>query len=146
MRHYNDKLPGLIQEAGLDRLPVDQRRFITEQATRFRFTHQELRQLGEIALDLNMWDERPIHEVWPKVDSAGASPKQTRQRLLASIREHWQGLRERPNRYPEGFTQTAYSAQRIKRIAVEQQQLGLGSCPVASPRTRCCNLLTLDAV
>ena len=143
---YADKLPGMIRQTGLDRLPDDQQLFIVEQATRFRFTQQELRQLGDMALDLNMWGEASIQKVWPPVRLEGLSHKQVRQQLLGSIRAHWQALREQPNRYPEPATQLAYSPQRIKRIAVEKPQLGLGSCPVASTRTRCCNLLTLDAV
>lgn len=143
---YRERLPELIRQAGLERLPDEQRRFIAEQAASFRFTQQELRQLGEMALDLNMWDEAPIQQVWPVLAKTGASPKQTRHRLLASLREHWQQLREGPNRYPSKFAQATYAADRIQRVTLEKPQLGLGNCPVASPRTRCCNLLTLDAV
>ncbi len=144
--NYAEKLSGMIPLTGLERLPDAQQRFIVEQAARFRFTQQELRQLGEMALDLNMWGEAPIQTLWPAIRTEGLSHKQLRQQLLGTIRNHWQTLKEKPNEYPVAFTGTVYQPERIKRIAVEKNRLGLGACPVASPRTRCCNLLTLDAV
>lgn len=143
---YAEKLPNLILQAGLDRLPAAQQQFLAQQAEQFRFTQQELRQLGDMALELNMWAESTIQAVWPEGGLEGLSHKQRRQRILDLIRAHWQGLKDAPNRYPAAFTQATYSPERIKRIAVEKPQLGLGYCPVASHRTRCCNLLTLDAV
>ncbi len=143
---YAEKLSAMIQQTGLERLPEEQRQFIIEQAARFRFTQQELRQLGDMALDLNMWGEASIQVVWPAIQHENRSHKQHRQQLLGTIKAHWQALREKPNEYPATFIETTYQAERIKRIAVDKPQLGLGSCPVASPRTRCCNLLTLDAV
>ena len=143
---YSEKLPNLSLQAGLDRLPAEQRQFIEDQAAACRFTQQELRQLGEIALDLNMWGEKPIQAAWPVVALAGLSHKQLRQRILGTLKTHWQALKASPNHYPEPSAQAGYSPDRIKRLSIEKAQLGLGYCPVASSRTRCCNLLTLDAV
>jgi spore photoproduct lyase len=143
---YSDRLPELIQQAGLARLPAPQQAFLAQQAERYHFSQQELRQLTDMALDLTMWGEPDIETAWPVVETEGLPPKQRRQRLLNAVRLHWQQLRDRPNHYPQGFATATYAPQRIKRITLERPRLGLGWCPVASPRTRCCNLLTLDAV
>lgn len=143
---YTEKLPSLLQQAGFAGLPPEQQRFLETQSAALHFTLQELRQLVEIALDLNMWGETPMQSIWPAGEPAGIPHKQLRQRILAVLKGHWQELKERPNHYPQAITRGAAATQRIKRITVEKERLGLGACPVASTRTRCCNLLTLDAV
>ncbi len=143
---YAEKLTGLLQQVGLERLPPEQQRFVEARSAALRFTQQELRQLVEIALDLNMWDEAPIQSIWPPGEQPGLPHKRLRQRILAVLREHWQQLKERPNHYPRIPARSENATARIKRIRVERERLGLGACPVASNRTRCCNLLTLDAV
>jgi spore photoproduct lyase len=55
-------------------------------------------------------------------------------------------LQSRLKRY-DGFTQADRPLTQKPILRTQQQPaLGLGRCPVASERTRCCNLLTLDAV
>ncbi|MCP4236903.1 MAG: DNA photolyase, partial [Aestuariibacter sp.] len=49
------------------------------------------------------------------------------------------------NRYPETAS-VAQVSLASNPETVAKAKLGLGRCPVASPRTRCCNLQTLDAV
>ncbi len=143
---YHEKLPELMHEAGAARLSGELQTFLRGQALDYRFTQQELKQLCDIAVDLAMWGEEAIDRIWPVPPRVGLGPKQRRQQLLQRLLGHWRALRERPVRYPEVPPSDGYSAQRIRRIEVEQDRLGLGSCPVASMRTRCCNLQTLDAV
>ena len=144
--NYPDRLPELLAQAGLSRLADEQQYFLRSQAEQYRFTQQELRQLCDMAVDLAMWDAGSLEDHWPGIPAAGLTPKQRRQRLLEAVRAYWQSLREAPIRYPEIPVSNDYSAERIRRVEVEKERLGLGWCPVASPRTRCCNLLTLDAV
>jgi spore photoproduct lyase len=143
---YAEKLPSMSRQAGIERLPTEQQRFLRDRALALRFTQQELHQLAEIALDLNMWAEASIDSVWPRDEEPELPPKQRRQRLLAAIKAHWQGLKQAPNRYPRIPLVAQYRPERIKRSMIDKERLGLGACPVASTRTRCCNLLTLDAV
>jgi len=143
---YPERLAAMTRQAGFERLPPEQQRFLRDQALVLRFTQQELRRLTDIALDLNMWGEPTLEAVWPRVEAQGLPPKQRRQRLLAAVSDHWQALKQAPNRYPPIPLAAPYRPERIKRVMVEKERLGLGACPVASPRTRCCNLLTLDAV
>ncbi|MGD8589181.1 MAG: hypothetical protein PVG22_10165 [Chromatiales bacterium] len=143
---YPEKLPELLRQVGYGRLPQDQQRFVADRALAMRFTQQELRQLVDIALDLNMWGEAPLPAIWPTTLQDQTPAKQQRQRILSELKGHWQRLREAPNHYPDRVAGSVCASERIKRIKVEKDDLGLGACPVASLRTRCCNLLTLDAV
>ena len=143
---YEEKLETLLTEAGMDRLDAPHRQFLRRRSLEFRFTQQQLRQLSDIAVDLVMWGERPLHEIWPEMDSAILDPKQRRQKLVQAVHQHWLRLKQGPKRYPPLTVTTGYDAQRIRRIETEKDKLALGPCPVASPRTRCCNLMTLDAV
>ncbi|MCU7893293.1 MAG: radical SAM protein [Candidatus Thiodiazotropha sp. (ex Ustalcina ferruginea)] len=135
-----------MQQSGVERLDNHHQQFIEQQALAFRFTQQELRQLCDMATDLAMWGEAGLNEVWPEIDSEKLAPKQRRQRLLQQLRKHWLQLKEQPNSYPALPIAPAHDTQRIKRTHTEKTKLALGRCPVASPRTRCCNLMTLDAV
>ncbi|MEW8506323.1 MAG: spore photoproduct lyase family protein [Candidatus Thiodiazotropha sp.] len=143
---YEEKLEALLHRSGIDRLELRQQQFLREQCLDYRFTQQELRQLCDIAVDLTMWGERPVDEIWPDTEADNLNPKQRRQRLLGSLSGHWQQLKLKPKRYPKLAIKSAPDQQRIKRIDVEKERLALGACPVASHRTRCCNLMTLDAV
>jgi spore photoproduct lyase len=65
---------------------------------------------------------------------------------MAAMRAAWEQLKQQPTRYPPLPLQAYAGLDKIRQVEQEKQQLGLGWCPVASERTRCCNLLTLDAV
>jgi spore photoproduct lyase len=143
---YDDRLSELLDHAGYQRLDLTQREYLQHQAVQYRFTQQELRQLCDMAVDLAMWGEGALERVWSADPPSGYSPKQQRQWLLRQVVQYWQTLRETPNHYPPIPVSPSRKEQRIQRVFVEKEQLGLGCCPVASPRTRCCNLLTLDAV
>ncbi|MET0106937.1 MAG: spore photoproduct lyase family protein [Sedimenticola sp.] len=141
---YGEKFSAIADQTLLSRLPPESREFISEQAFAYRFTLQDLRQVTEIARDLQMWGERTIESVWPE---SGGQPKskQQKQRTLHTLVETWQRHKAQANHYPQ------LEVEPVKQVTAEvalkeKGKLGLGYCPVASPKTRCCNLLTLDAV
>ena len=136
-----DPFTPLAGQPLLDRLDPASQRFVQSQARRYRFTLQELRQVCDIAVDLQMWGVGPIDSHWPP--DPGRSDRPARKRLMHLLRERWEQLRQQPNRYQE---QAVAIPLKSVALARDKPQLGLGQCPVASPRTRCCNLLTLDAV
>lgn len=146
MTPYEERLTTLLAQAGAQRLSDEQRAFLERQALDYRFTQQELRQLCDIAVDLAMWDEGPLERIWPQPPASTSGPKRRRRQLLEGLNGRWQALREAPARYPEIPLHNGTPADRIRRVSMEKERLGLGWCPVASPRTRCCNLMTLDAV
>ncbi len=119
--------------------------FLNERAEALRLSFQDCRQTCEIALDLQMWGAESIRDVWPEESHHTASAKALKQQVMRQLHSSWEEYKNRANRYPENTCVPRISAASIPR-AVDKNCLGLGRCPVASPRTLCCNLQTLDAV
>ncbi|MGD8913911.1 MAG: radical SAM protein [Candidatus Thiodiazotropha sp.] len=143
---YPEKLEQHLRQAGIDRLDTLHQKFLRDRAGELRFTQQQLRQLIDIAVDLVMWGEPPLYETWPRIDVTIEDSKRRRQRVLKAIQSHWRQLQQTPKHYPPIAVTNVEQIQRIRRVETEKDKLALGPCPVASPRTRCCNLMTLDAV
>ncbi len=89
----------------------------------------------DIAADFKSWNHTPISRLIGKIEN--------KNQLLKLIHEMWQAQKKHI---------TAYDSQCEKRevtfsiIEHHKNSLGLGRCPVSSPKTRCCQLYTLDAV
>ena len=127
-------------------LPARDQAFIRAQAERHRFTQQELRLIVEIAADFAAWNAASIIEAWPTIPPSPVNGKPARQRLLAQLHTSWEALKTTPPSY-HGFGTHSKPASAKPALGVRAKpKLGLGHCPVASTRTRCCNLMTLDAV
>ena len=126
-------------------LNTDAQLFLTERAVELRLSVQDCRQACEIALDFQMWGEGSIEDVWPEDKSQTAPAKVRKQRIMGLLRSSWEVSKKSDNQYPVDCNTAKISAASKPR-AIEKNSLGLGRCPVASPRTLCCNLQTLDAV
>ncbi len=143
---YAAKFALISEQTPFSRLPEEQRSFLRQQAYRFHFTLQDLRKLTEMALDLNMWGEGSIIELWPSPADSGETGRDAKKRVLKDVSACWERKRSEANHYTEaahGEPQEKPSAEAVLR---SKDGLGLGYCPVASVKTRCCNLMTLDAV
>ena len=138
MNTYEEKFNHAIKQSYFHKLSEDEQSFIRQQAFLHRFSLQELRQIIEIAIDLVMWDEGTIIEIWPD-----HSQKKV---IFERLRSYYNILRAKPNSYKDFKVQNVAMEQKFTFKVKEKEGFGLGMCPVASPKTRCCNLLTLDAV
>ena len=113
--------------------------FIKQKALRYGFSFQELKQLIDMSIDFGMWDEKPIYEIW--------CDKENRKETFKHVKNIWLELKSNPKSYKKFSNSTTYDhSRKISFIQNDKEELGLGKCPVASPKTRCCNLVTLDAV
>jgi len=138
--------PGSISDQPLFQLlKTETREFLNERAEELRLSFQDCRQACEIALDFQMWDVESIQDVWPEENRQVESTKLRKQRIMRQLRSCWEGCKNRDNQYPVDASTARISAASIPR-AISKNSLGLGRCPVASTRTLCCNLQTLDAV
>ncbi|MRJ02684.1 MAG: hypothetical protein GXO19_03790 [Epsilonproteobacteria bacterium] len=117
-------------------LTPETQKFLEEKALRYRFSHSQFKELCDMAVDLQMWGEETIREIW--------EDRRERRELLSRIRERYREIRERPKSY-RNFQIERERGERI-RFREEEKKVGFGLCPVASPKTRCCNLWTLDLV
>ncbi len=142
---YETKFQKSIEGTLFDRLRDSEQRFIYQKAVAHRLSHQEIKQLIDMAIDFRMWSKGELSAYWDEKRYENRTPKQRKQALMADIRKVHLSFQEEANDYSELHEQK-FQAPKIKLIADEKENLGFGLCPVASSRTRCCNLLTLDAV
>jgi len=145
MPNITSKTTAFVEQMLFGRLSGDHRRFIIQQARRHPFSQQDLKLLCDIAIDLEMWGSGNLAQIWPDESSFRQTDKALKKRVLQEIRNAWEALKFEPNQYPEKSHAPKISAAAVP-VLIEKKKLGLGYCPVASPKTRCCNLQTLDAV
>ncbi|MFA6599947.1 MAG: spore photoproduct lyase family protein [Candidatus Omnitrophota bacterium] len=124
------------------------RDFIRTFFSRYRFTLQERRQMIEFARDLEMWGGEDLREVAARLEAALRPDLEAAARkkiLFETLRAEILRQRKLPKDYPSSAPKIVSSPQ---RKLVRRRSAGKidGDCPVASPRTVCCNLRTLDAV
>ncbi len=124
--------------------PLEQT-FLKQKIDLYNFSYQETKQLIEMAIDLEMWDEKTLSKLWDDSKKDKLQGKNLRTALLKHIKTYYLELKNSPNSY-KNFTQTKIKAPKIKLASEDKKDLGFGICPVASPKTRCCNLMTLDVV
>lgn len=138
MNTYEEKFQNSIQNTFFYKLLPNEQSFIQSQAYEYKFSHQELKQIIDIARDLELWDEGSIQNIFPE------HPE--RKVVFTKLKKAYKALRDRPNSYKNFTLKNIPQEQKYTFKKEEKEGFGLGLCPVASEKTRCCNLLTLDAV
>ena len=126
-------------------LSESNRNFLEILDSRWQFSYQEMRILIRIARDLETWDAGVLQDFWQDQHIEEPGKKQDKEKLFRQLRKQWDHLKENPKDY------TGFQPEKIQRKVPGFQALSdgrtiLGECPVASVKTRCCNLKTLDAV
>ena len=121
------------------------RDFLEQKSKKFGFSFQEIKQLIDIATDLEMWQEGELSDLWNEKDIFNLKGKNLRQKLIIRVVKEWNKLKESSNDYTN-FTPAKSSVPVLNFVSQKDDTTILGRCPVASEKTRCCNLYTLDAV
>ncbi len=135
---YTDKFNNAIKNTIFSQLPQDEQKFIKEKSLLFKLSFQEIKQIIEIARDLRMWNEVPLMKIFPTHEAKKV--------VMRQLKTSYETLRKKPNSYENFTLKNIPTEQKYKFTTQEKKGFGLGLCPVASEKTRCCNLLTLDAV
>ncbi len=91
-----------------------------------------------------MWQEPSLQMLWNDDLDTKYQGKQLKKAHLDHIKSYYQALQNQPTDYSNIPDNSPRISPKI--VVQEKRDLGFGLCPVASPKTRCCNLLTLDAV
>ncbi|MFA6192880.1 MAG: spore photoproduct lyase family protein [Sulfurimonas sp.] len=138
MNSYTDKFNNVTKNTLFEKLPHAEQAFIKEKAHQLKFSHQELKQIIDMARDLGMWNEKSVIEIFPEHEQKKV--------VFARLRLSYEEIRNRPNSYDNFELKNIPLEQKYSFKTEEKEGFGLGLCPVASEKTRCCNLLTLDAV
>jgi len=146
---YNGKFDSFGGRTLYETLPSSQQVFLRETAFDFRFTFQEFRLIAEIARDLEMWREQSLESWWKeeKAQSTRSGPD-LKKYLFGRLNEHVGRLVTAPADY-DGVSRDDFAPveRPSKPVVSEQSDKSIwGMCPVASEKTVCCNLRTIDAV
>ncbi len=138
MNEYIDKFNNAIKNTFFTKLTGSEQEFIKTKSLELKFSHQEIKQIVDIARDLEMWGEKGIIEIFPE---------HTQKKVVFTrLRKAYEEIRSKPNSYEDFELKNIPTEQKFTFKTEAKEGFGLGLCPVASEKTRCCNLLTLDAV
>jgi spore photoproduct lyase len=137
MENYREKFEKHIKNCNFTKLDKNLQKFLEEKAYLYKFSFQDIKQLVDMQTDFNMWEEKSLNEIW--------QDKGDKKKTLIYIKNIYEMLKQKPKSY-NNFDVTSNKRDKFNFFEYEKDTLSLGACPVASPKTRCCNLLTLDAV
>ncbi|NQV17262.1 MAG: hypothetical protein HQ534_01785 [Armatimonadetes bacterium] len=144
-KNYTKKFAELNQNKLFQSLNQLQQEFIRETGEKYWLTFQELQQITEMAIDFNMWGEPFIEEQWKKFEGLHHSKNgNTGKAIFKDIRDYWLSLKTNPSIYEPETPKIKSIARKVKNNTSDNAVFG--SCPVASEKTVCCNLHTIDAV
>jgi spore photoproduct lyase len=138
MDEYIKKFNTSIENTFFKKLPVSEQEFIRRKSIELKFSHQEIKQIVDIARDLEMWNEKTLKDIFPEHNQKKV--------VFNRLRKAYTDIRTKPNSYDGFELKNIPTEQKYKFNTESKDGFGLGLCPVASEKTRCCNLLTLDAV
>jgi len=112
---------------------------------KYNFTFSQITILKNIEKDFVMWNEKSFDELFPNEYLENYTGKQLTKKIFEYYVSLHNNLKNKPNDYAD-FNDVKYDVRKFSFTSIEKEGIGLGACPVASEGTRCCNLLTLDAV
>ncbi len=112
---------------------------------KYNFTVSQKSILENIKKDFLMWNENSFEDIFPFELEEKYKGKQLSKKIFEYYTKIHKELQEKPNDYKQ-FDKIKYNVRKYSFQEIEKKGIGLGACPVASEGTRCCNLLTLDAV
>ena len=133
-----DKFNKAIQNSFYDKLKQNNKDFIKNLAEEKKLSFSEIKNLIIIARDLELWDEGDLSGFYVEHPNKKVA--------LQKTTKNYEELRNKQNSYERFTPKIERSEQKYNFVVKEKEGFGLGLCPVASEKTRCCNLLTLDAV
>jgi len=136
--NYEEKFTKAIQNSYYDKLNQANQTFIKQLAFSKQLSLQEIREYITIARDLELWDEGDLEDIYVE--------HQKKKEALKRTKQAYESLRNKPNSYNDFSLHIPPQEQKFRFQTTKKEGFGLGLCPVASEKTRCCNLLTLDAV
>lgn len=129
-------------------LPEKEKRWLRLMAESYPLSFQQLKMLTEYCADMICWGAgSPALFHWPEVLDK-ASGKKAAALFFQQIKGGYEDLVNRPKKYGSSLEEDRTELAFVRKQAEAIDLVGniMGTCPVASEKTRCCNLKTLDAV
>jgi spore photoproduct lyase len=145
--NYTQKFESFKNKTLYEKLDRRQQELIRNLAFAHHFTFQEFRQVVEACRDLSILGDGDLKTWWQsQTAQSRLNGVHLKKHLLQSLQAHVAKIKTTPPIYPK--ERLFRPKQREKNIiATEQSEKKIyGMCPVASEKTVCCNLRTIDAV
>lgn len=130
------------------KLPADQQKWLLLIAEVFPFSFQQLKMLTEYSADMISWRKGSPEQFYHPDEVGQLKGKQAAGKIFQQFRNGYESLKNGKKSYT-GDGRFSASEQKFpdnQMVEVQLQGSIMGQCPVASEKTRCCNLKTLDAV
>jgi spore photoproduct lyase len=130
------------------KLPAEQQQWLLSMAGTHAFSFQQLKMLTEYSADLICWKAGSMAQFYHPETVGQAKGKQATGKVFQQFREGYEKLKKGQKRYAgeNRFSADERKFPEEQMVEVALQGNIMGQCPVASEKTRCCNLNTLDAV
>jgi spore photoproduct lyase len=138
----------LTQISSFPLLPDRQRTWLKKMADTYPLSFQQLKILTECGVDMICWDAGSLDQFYQPEKFGDAAGKKAATLFFQQIKKGYDRLARHPKKYLAAEKGEAEEMQFPPRKIIETELIGsiMGTCPVASGKTRCCNLMTLDAV
>ena len=147
---YTQKLNTMLQTLPIELLDDENSSYLRELAHMYRFSFQDLKKVIDISVDLKMWKEDDLKQTCPLPDDC-QNLKKHKKKAIDKLESHWNQLKTNKKSYDnfdqlEGKNPNKIHNLKFSPSTKSENTTVLGSCPVASAKTLCCNLDTLDVV
>ncbi len=129
-------------------LPAEQQQWLFSLSEKYSFSFQQLRLLAEYSIDLACWEAGSLERFFRPEIVGRSVGKEAATKVFRQFREGYELLKNQEKKYSVAhrFTADEQKFPESQMVEVPLQGSIMGQCPVASEKTRCCNLNTLDAV
>ena len=144
-KYINKRINLLKNDSIYSSLKLQNKDYLVELGSKYNYSYQELRQLMIISADFSMWKEKSISECVSEIEQS-LGPKVDKRAVLSEVKREWNSLKSAKINYePKGDRIKSRPKPRKVTLSDSKNEV-FGMCPVASEKTVCCNLMTIDAV
>ena len=141
----NNKIKLLKYDSTYSSLSDQNKLFLETISSKYKFSYQELRQLSVISADFSMWKSKSVRDYIIEIESENAAGLHKKD-VLKILVSRWNDLKDSKTQYESQGSKTRERPAPRKVTVSDSQNEVFGMCPVASEKTVCCNLMTIDAV
>ena len=144
-KYINKKINLLKNDSIYSSLTLQNKDYLDALGSKYNFSYQELRQLMIISADFSMWKEKSVSEYVSEIEKS-LGPKADKKTVLGAVKRKWNSLKSAKIKYEPTGDRIKSRPKPRKVTQSDSKNEVFGMCPVASEKTVCCNLMTIDAV
>ena len=144
-KYINKKINLLKNDSIYSSLTLQNKDYLAALGSKYNFSYQELRQLMIISADFSMWKEKSVSEYVSEIEKS-LGPKADKKSVLSAVKKKWNSLKSAKIKYESTVGRIKSRPKPRKVTLSDSKNEVFGMCPVASEKTVCCNLMTIDAV